>query len=136
MSACNRDGNEDMDDNSTQEENQGEADHMDDLGIDVKLLDKEDNLYAYVIEINGDRSIQTGMPYTIEKLNEDEEWEAIDLDLIFTMQLVHVDKNNPFTQDIDVSPLDDGTYRISKSLLDEDGDVIEDVGTIEFEISD
>ena len=98
-------------------------------------LSKRDNdVYSYSISTTGGFVIQTGMPYTIEKLNESNEWEMLDLELMFTMQIIIIDSENPLTQDIDVSSLEVGKYRVYKDLMDGDGEPIERLGTIEFDI--
>lgn len=101
--------------------------------IDIQLLQRENGLYTYSIAIVGDQTITTGMPYIVEKSIEDDKWEIVELDLMFTMQLIIVDSDNPFTQDIDVSMLEPGIYRIYKNLMDENGEPLDDI-YLEFEI--
>lgn len=103
---------------------------------DISLTLNDENTLIYEIKTYNDHIIGTGRPYTIEKINDKGEWEMIDLDLMFTMELIVVDESNPFSQEIDISELEIGEYRVDKHLMDEEGDSIENLGAIKFEILD
>lgn len=98
---------------------------------DFHLSVDPENVFTYAIVPAEDTIYQTGMPYTVERLNEAGEWENVELDMVFTMQIVIVEKENPFYQTIDLSEMDPGTYRISKSILNEAGEVIDGLGSME-----
>lgn len=103
---------------------------------EVLLTVKNEDTLIYEIKTFNDHIIETGRPYSIEKLSDNNKWELLDLELMFTMELILIDKDNPFSQEIDISELDTGDYRISKHLMDEEGNPIENLGVIEFEILD
>lgn len=113
-----------------EEENEGKDKYK------VKLIIKDDDTLIYEMSTEGDTNLQAGRNFTVEKLNDNDQWEMLDLNLNFTMDLVIISSDSPFSQEIDISELEAGNYRVTKSLLDSEGQVIENFGTIEFEILD
>lgn len=102
----------------------------------VSLTVKDQDTLIYEISTLKDFIIQTGRSYTVEKLNDIGQWDMIDLELMFTMEMIIVKSDSPFSQEIDISKFEDGEYRVSKHLMDGEGKLIDGLGTIEFEILD
>lgn len=109
---------------------------LSDRDADSKFLltMEADNVFTYAILPAEGTVYQTGMPYTVDRLNKNGEWERVKLDMMFTMQIVIVDSENPFYQTVDMTDMEPGTYLISKSILDENGEVVDELGSIEITV--
>ena len=93
---------------------------------DVELaLDKEvyhpDDVIHFEIVNNGTGTISFGRPFGLE-IWQNEAWVELQLELMFTMEMLYLDEGETFTQSIDLSQLEleIGKYKLTKHVFDEE----------------
>lgn len=96
--------------------------------IHTDLTLKEDGVYVYKVTVSGDTVVQVGREYKVEKLVGEELWEEVDLGIAFTQEIIEINSDNPFSQEINVSELGLGEFRISKIIMDLSGKQIKNIG--------
>lgn len=80
--------------------------------------------HRYSLDVYGDEVLMIGMPYDIEK-SVGSDWERVDLDLAFTMQIISVSSEEPFGQYVETETLEPGIYRFVKQIMDSQGEPLE-----------
>lgn len=113
------------------------SDEYNNLIITNINYDKSTNIISYKIENKSNKTITTGLFYTIEKY-ENKSWNKTDLTdkLVFIEIALLLNSNEAIEEQIDLSQihkLQDGYYRIKKEYFSEEGTINQ---YIEFKVTD